>query len=428
MEEKKMKIIYVNQLDRDFFEYKELDEIEVVKKILKDVETNGNKAVKKYTEKFDKIKLKTLEISKEQIKKAYKKVNKDIISALKKAAENIKFFAKKQSNQFKNFETKNGNITLGQKIVPLERVGCYVPGGRYSLPSSALMCVIPGKVAGVKEIIVCSPKIKPVMIVAADIAGTDRIFSIGGIQAIGAMAYGTETVPKVDKIVGPGNKYVTAAKKEVYGTVGIDFIAGPSEVLIIADETGSPEFIAADLLAQAEHDSNAEPNLITTSKKLAEEVNKQLKIQLAKLKTKEIARLSLNNGRIIIVNNLDEAIKIANKKASEHLELQVKNPSLLMEKLRNYGSLSIGKYSAEVFGDYCSGTNHILPTNRAARYTGGLSVGNFVKVQTYQKITEKINKKIIKTAIKFAEIEGLDGHKSAVQIRFPKNIYKTKLR
>jgi len=267
-------------------------------------------------------------------------------------------------------------------------------------------------------VIVCSPKIKPITIIAANLAGADRIFNIGGVQAIGAMAFGTESVPKVDKIVGPGNKYVVAAKKEVFGEVGIDFIAGPSEILIIADEGSNAKFIAADLLAQAEHSKDSKVNLITNSKKIAAEVNKELKLQLKKLKTKEIAKVSLKNGRIIIVKNLKkEAVEIANKIAPEHLELQVKNPRSLMKKLKNYGSLFLGKYSAEVFGDYCSGTNHILPTNRAARYTGGLSVKDFLKIVTCQEITQKGANKLSKIASKFAEIEGLDAHKKSAEIR-----------
>jgi|TARA_Y100000294_G_scaffold171440_1_gene184885 histidinol dehydrogenase len=417
MEAKKMKIINYTELDENFYAYAETEELEVVKEILQDVKKNGDKAVLKYTEKFDKQKLKNLELSKEQIKAAYERVDKKTLFLLKKAAENIRFFAEKQLEQFKNFETEKNSMILGQKVIPLRRVGCYVPGGRYPLPSSALMSVIPAKVAGVKEVIVCSPKITPVTIVAADIAGADRIFCIGGIQAIGAMAYGTESVPQVDKIVGPGNKYVTAAKKEVYGIVGIDFIAGPSEVLIIADETGNPEFIAADLLAQAEHDPNARADLITTSKELAKNVNEQIKIQLAKLKTKEVAELALKNGRIVIADNLDVAVSTANRRAPEHLEIQMKNPEEIIEKLCNYGSLFIGENTAEVFGDYCSGTNHVLPTNGAARYTGGLSVKDFVKIVTFQRFKGKIPKEMIQVASGLAEIEGLDAHRNAVDIR-----------
>jgi histidinol dehydrogenase len=417
MEEKKMKIINYNGLDENFYAYAETEELEAVKEILQDVKNNGDKAVLKYTEKFDKQNLKSLELSKEQINAAYEKVDEKTLSLLKKAAENIRFFAEKQFEQLKNFETEKNSMILGQKVIPLERVGCYVPGGRYPLPSSALMSIIPAKVVGVKEVIVCSPKITPVTIVAADIAGADRIFCIGGIQAIGAMAYGTESVPQVDKIVGPGNKYVTAAKKEVYGIVGIDFIAGPSEVLIIADETGNPECIAADLLAQAEHDPNARADLITTSKELAEKVNEQIKIQLAKLKTKEVAELALKNGRIIIADNLEIAVNISNRRAPEHLEIQVKNPEKNIGKLCNYGSLFIGENTAEVFGDYCSGINHVLPTNGAARYTGGLSVKDFVKIVTFQKFTEKIPKEMIQVASGLAKIEGLDGHRNAANIR-----------
>lgn len=421
-----MKIINYKIINKKFFEELEFKEIPIVKKILNDVRKYGDKAIKKYTGKYDKVKLKKLEISNKEIQEVYKQVDRESIQAIKKAAENIEFFTKKQMSCFKNFETEKNGVVLGQKIIPIERVGCYVPGGRYPLPSSALMSIIPAKVAGVKEITVCSPKIKPITIVAADIAGADRIFNIGGVQAIGAMAYGTESVPKVDKIVGPGNKYVTAAKKEVYGVVGIDFIAGPSEALIIADETADVEFIAADLLAQAEHDPNSKIGLITNSRKLAEKVNTQLKVQLSNLKTKNIAKLSLENGMIIIVKNLEESIKIANKKAPEHLEFQVKNPKWLIKKLRNYGSLFIGNYSAEVFGDYCSGTNHILPTNGAAKYTGGLSVKDFVKIVTYQKIEKKAIKNLVKITSKLAGLEGLDAHKKSAEIRISK-LFKQKL-
>jgi histidinol dehydrogenase len=417
MEEEKMKIINSNEIDESFYSNVEAEELKIVNQILKDVKTDGDKAILKYTEKFDRQKLKTLEISKEQINSAYKEVDTEDLSMLKKAADNIRFFAEKQIKQYKNFETINNDIILGQKIIPLGIVGCYVPGGRYPLPSSALMSIIPAKVAGVKEVIVCSPNITAITIVAANLAGADRIFRIGGIQAIGAMAYGTNSVPKVDKIVGPGNKYVAAAKKEVYGVVGIDFIAGPSEVLIIADKGGNPEFIAADLLAQAEHDPNARADLITTSKELAIRVNEQIKVQLAKLQNKNVIKLALQNGRIIIVNSLDMAIEIANRKAPEHLEMQVNKPEQIVNNLLNYGSLFIGENTAEVFGDYCSGTNHVLPTNGAARYTGGLSVKDFVKVVTYQQFKGQVPKEMIQVASSIAEIEGLSAHKNAAIMR-----------
>lgn len=412
-----LKIVNYKDIDEEFFERRELKEIKIVKRILKDVKEKGDEAVKKYTEKFDGVKLESLEVSKLEVKRSYKFVDGETMNALKQAAENIRFFAKKQMAQLKDFEVKRKGITLGQKIIPLERVGCYVPGGRYPLPSSALMSVIPARVAGVKEVIVCSPKIAPITIVAADLAGADRIFNIGGAQAIGAMAYGTETIPKVDKIVGPGNRYVIAAKKEVYGLVGIDFIAGPSEILIIADETADPKLIAADLLAQAEHDPNAKPNLVTTSKAIGEQVNEELKVKLAELRTSPIVKLALRNGRIIIVEDLNQAAEVSNRIAPEHLELHVRRPREVVRNLRNYGALFIGKYSAEVLGDYCSGINHILPTNGAARYTGGLSVRDFVKILTYQKISKEGAARLVKVAARLAEIEGLDAHKKAVEAR-----------
>ena len=403
----------VDKVPKGFYDFKEIEEIDVVKEILTKVKNDGDSSVAFYTKKFDNLDLKCFEITKKEIDEAYKLVDKETITAIKKAAKRIEAFARKQMQCFKDFSCTENGITLGQRIISLEKVGCYVPGGRYPLPSTALMTVIPAKVVGVKEIIVCSPKIKTETIVAADIAGASRIFNIGGIQAIGAMAFGTETIPKVDKIVGPGNKYVTSAKKEVYGVVGIDFLAGPSEIMIIADKNANAKFIAADLLAQAEHDPNAIVDLITISRKLAEEVNKELEKQLSVLKTKEIAEKALENGFIVIVDTLKICCEIANKKAPEHLELQIKNPEALMSKLRNYGSLFIGENTAEVFGDYCSGINHTLPTNGAARYTAGLSVKDFVKIATFQEIDEDGKEELIPIASKLAEIEGLDAHRKA---------------
>ena len=390
---------------------------DIVNKIIADIEKNGDKAISRYTLKFDKIKIKRFLVSKKEIKKAYKEIDKGTLIALKKAARNIRRFAEKQLKCFRNFKYNQKGMILGQRIVPIERIGCYVPGGNYPLPSSALMSVIPAKTAGCKEIIVCSPKIKPATIVAANLAGADKIFRIGGIQAIAAMAQGTEQIPKVDKIVGPGNIYVNLAKKEIFGKAGIDFIAGPSEVMIIADDSANPEFIAADMLAQAEHDINAIPILVTTSKSIAKETKIELKKQLSKLKTKEIAEKALKNGEIIVVKNIGEAVKIANEKAPEHLGLQIKNAEKYISQCLNYGSLFLGNYSAEVFGDYCSGPNHILPTAGAARYSGGLSARDFIKINTYQKITKKGAKKLAQTASKLAEVEGLYAHKNASDIR-----------
>lgn len=412
-----IKMVSSKELEDSFFQYVETGEEEIVKQILQEVKEKGDTAVRFYTNKFDELNLTCFEINKKQILEAYKQVDKETIEAIEQAAERIRNFAQAQRNQLNNFEIKNKGLVLGQKVVPLQSVGCYVPGGRYPLPSSALMTIIPAKVAGVKEIIVCSPKIQPVTIVAAYIAGATRIFNVGGVQAIGAMTYGTKTIPKVDKIVGPGNRFVTAAKKQVYGQVGIDFLAGPSEVMIIADETGNPAYIAADLLAQAEHDPNARADLITTSKKLAEQVQVEVARQLETLKTKDTAVLALQNSFIVFVEDLNEAVDIANKKAPEHLELQVKDPRLLSEKLVNYGSLFIGKYAAEVFGDYTSGTNHTLPTNGASKYTGGLSVRDFVKLLTYQEMDKESAQMLLPVAIQLATVEGLDAHRRAAEIR-----------
>ena len=391
--------------------------MKTVNNIIEDVKQNGDKAVKRYTEIFDKTKIKNLEVNKIEIKEAYKKIDKKTLRIIKSAAANIKKFAKEQFNQFKNFEYTKDGITIGQRIIPIEKVGVYIPGGRYPLPSTALMCIIPAKIVGVKNIIICSPKIKPETIVASHFAGADLIFRVGGVQAIAAMAYGTETIPRVDKIFGPGNTYVTQAKKEIYGDCGIDFLAGPSEILIIADKWANPVFIAADLLAQAEHDVNAKLIFITDTSKLIKKVKKELKIQLNKIATKKIAEESLKKKKIIKVKNLEEAIKKANKLAPEHLMLQIKNPKRFFKKLKNYGSLFLGDYSAVVFGDYCSGTNHVLPADKASRYTGGLSVRDFIKIQTYQYITKVGAKKLGKTAIDFASIEGLDAHRKSARVR-----------
>ncbi len=391
--------------------------MKIVNRIIEDVKTKGDSAVSYYTKRFDKIDLNSFLVTKQEIKLAYKRVDKETIKALKFAKKNIEFFAKQQLKQFKNFEVKKNGIVLGQRVVPIERVGVYIPGGNYPLPSTALMCIIPAKLAGVKEIIACSPKIKPETIVAADISGADKIFNIGGIQAIAALAYGTKQIPKVDKIVGPGNIYVTAAKKAVYGDCGIDFLAGPSEVMIIADKTANFKFVAIDLLAQLEHDINAKAFLMTNSKILIKNVQNEIKNLMLELSTRDIIKKSISNFKIKFVKDIDKAIGFANKIAPEHLELLVKNPENYLNKLTNYGSLFLGEFSAEAFGDYCSGTNHVLPTNGGARFTSGLSVKDFVKLQTYQSIGRKQVKKLTKSAIKLAQIEGLEAHKTSVKMR-----------
>jgi len=392
--------------------------MKTVKYVIEEVRRNGDKAVRKYTAIFDKVELKDFKVSKREIREAYREAGRETVETIRKAATNIRRFAKTQLKNFQDFEYTENGVTVGQKIIPLERIGVYVPGGRYPLPSTALMCIIPAKVAGVREIIVCSPKIKPVTIVAVDLSGADLIFKIGGVQAIAAMAYGTETIPKVDKIVGPGNIYVTTAKKEVFGDCGIDLLAGPSEILIIADNYANPKFVAADLLAQAEHDVNTKIFFVTNSKNLIKKVNDELKIQIKKLETKNIIKEAFKNKKVILVKNLEEAIKIANQIAPEHLALQVKNPKKYLNQLKNYGSLFLNSYSAVAFGDYCSGPNHVLPTDGTSRFTGGLSVKDFIKIQTYQYITKRGAKKLASIAKELASFEGLDAHKKSVEIRF----------
>ncbi|VVB56953.1 Histidinol dehydrogenase [uncultured archaeon] len=413
-----MKRVEYSKLEASFFQYARLDEMPSVRAMLEDVRKNGDKAVRKYAIQFDGLEEnEPFELTREQIRSAYAQVEPATLEALKTAARRIRSFAQKQMDSMKEFESEEEGLMLGQKIVPLGRVGCYVPGGRYPLPSTALMTAIPAKVAGVKEVIVCSPKIKAATIVAADLAGADRIFNLGGVQAVGAMAYGTASVPRVDKIVGPGNQYVTAAKKNVYGEVGIDFIAGPSEVMVVADETADAAFVAADMLAQAEHDTAARADLITDSKALAEKVAAELQRQLSVLPTREVAEKALQNGCIVLVDSMEQAVEIADRRAPEHLELQGKKAEKLALQFSNYGSLFIGPWCAEVFGDYCSGTNHTLPTNGAARYTGGLSVKDYVKVLTYQKAGEKGAKKLAPVASELARVEGLFGHKNAADVR-----------
>lgn len=411
-----MQIINYKDLKEDFYNYKEFEAISAVDEIILDVKNNGDEAVLKYCEKFD-GKINSLEVSEEEKEKAFQNVSKEVIEAIKVSIENVKTFAQAQLNSIKEFEIENNGMKLGQKVIPLERTGAYVPGGNYPLPSSAVMSCVPAKVAGVKEVIMCSPKIQDVTIVAGVLAGADRIFRVGGVQAIAAMAYGTETIPKVDKITGPGNKYVTFAKKQVFGVCGIDFLAGPSEVMIIADNSAKPEFIAADFLAQCEHDADASGILVTTDKNLAEKVEEKINEFLTTLKTNEIAKKALNNSYIILVENLEEAIEIANKKAPEHLELMTKNNEFLKENLTCYGSLFVGDYAAEALGDYCSGTNHILPTNKVARYSAGLSIFDFIKILTYQNALDGKTKNITKTASILANTEGLLAHKLACDVR-----------
>lgn len=412
-----MRIISFEEIDDKFYSYTEYQEIDSVKEIIHQVKLHKDKALINISAKYGEN-ISQIELSKEEIECSISEIDEDTRYAYKKAIKNVKDFAEKQYKCIKELDYQLNETTLGHKIIPLQRIGTYVPGGNYPLPSSAIMTIVPARVAGVKEVIMCSPKIKTETIAAAAMAGVDRIFRVGGAQAVAAMAYGTETVPPVDKIVGPGNKYVTMAKREVYGVCGIDFLAGPSEIMVVADETARADFVAADLLSQAEHDADASSVLITTSEKFAQQTLKELYRQLDTLSTKEIAKKALENSCIIVVDSIDQAAYVANKKAPEHLQLCFENADKLFNGFRNYGSLFIGNYSAEVFGDYCSGTNHVLPTNGIARYNGGLSVFDFVKVQTYQIISRQYAQdSLINVASRIASIEGLEAHKNSATIR-----------
>lgn len=422
-----MKVIKYNEIEEDFFKYKEIEEIKVLRKIIEEVKKSGDKALKKYTKQFDNVELDQIKISGIEIENAYKKATKEEINAIEKASENIKIFAQKQKEQFKNFEfeIKKGVFT-GQIIKPIKRVGIYVPGGNFPLVSTLLMCGIPAQVAGVSEIAICSPptcegSIHPLILSIAHTLKITEIYKLGGAQAIAALAYGTETVKNVDKIVGPGNKYVQFAKKEVIGNVGVDFIAGQTEIMIIADEIAEAKIIASDLLSQAEHDVDALPILATTSERLAKSVLKEIDEQLNTLRTKEIAEQSITKkGMIILLNDIGDGIELANRRGPEHLEVQIKEAEKYKDKLHNYGSLFIGKYSAEALGDFSSGLNHTLPTNTTSRYTGGLSVKDFLKIQTTLEVTEDGLKEIGPSAEKLAEIEGLHAHGESIRIRYNK--------
>lgn len=412
-----MKFINYQELEPSFFDYKEYKETDVVKPLINKVREGGDKAIIDISKQFGE-KISAIELTSVEIADAMSRVPDETIKVLKKAIKNVRNFALQQFDCLKELEYTQKGVTLGHKIIPLQRVGAYVPGGNYPLPSSAIMNTIPAKVAGVEEVILCSPKIHDVTIAAAKLCEVDRIFRIGGAQAIAGMAYGTETIPMVDKIVGPGNKYVTQAKKEVYGKCGIDFIAGPSEIMIIADDTSNPKYVAADLLSQAEHDPDASCILVSISDKFSQRAYEELKKQLDVLPTKEITSQALENSFIIEVESLDQAVSIANKKAPEHLEICFNNADKYIDAFLNYGSLFVGNYAAEVFGDYCSGTNHVLPTNGVARYNGGLSVFDFIKIQTYQIVTEEAAKNsLIPIASHIANIEGLMAHKNAADIR-----------
>ncbi|WP_461207499.1 histidinol dehydrogenase [Clostridium sp. DL1XJH146] len=399
--------------------------IEAVDSILLDIKNYGDEAVIKYTRKFDSkiINKDSLKVTKEEIEEAYELCEDDFIDALNVAKENIKFFHEKQKRNSWMVNKENG-VILGQKIIPLDKVGIYVPGGTASYPSSVLMNAMPAKIAGVNKIIMVTPpssngKINYNILVAADIAGVDEIYKVGGAQGVGALAYGTETIPKVDKIVGPGNIYVAMAKRSVYGYVDIDMIAGPSEILIIADETGDPAYIAADLMSQAEHDELASSILVTTSIELAGKVKEELEIQVKTLSRENIIRKSLKDyGAILTVDSIEDAVKVSNEIAPEHLEVMIKEPFNILGDITNAGSIFLGKYAPEPLGDYAAGPNHVLPTSGTAKFFSALSVDDYVKKSSYTYYTEKALGDIKDTVIKIAETEGLTAHANSIKVRF----------
>jgi len=395
-----------------------------VREIIEAVRKEGDKAVLRCTEKFDNTSLtqQRLRVAQNEVKTAYEKLKKSQIAALKKAAINIARFHEEQIEDFWSLNVTRG-VTLGQVTRPLSSVGIYAPGGRAAYPSSVLMCTIPAKVAGVKRIIVCSPPrangdVNPALLVAADIAGATDFYRIGGAQAIAAMAYGTETVPKVDKIVGPGNIFVIAAKMQVSRDVAIDLPAGPSEILIIADDTANPSVIASNLLAQAEHDPNVWTILLTTSERLAFAVEKKVKTQLKLLSRKKIAKSSIQKrGFIVIVNDLYDAVNYANMIAPEHLQILTNTPSKVLDRVQNAGAVFLGEYSLVAFGDYSAGMNHVLPTGGYARIYSGLSARDFVKTISFLKCSEEGYLNLKKTTITLAKLEGFNGHAKSVSMR-----------
>lgn len=414
-------------LSQEFYKTIEYENNPDIDAIIADVKTRGDSALIDISNKFNDGAFSSADdflVTQDEIKEAYNKVDKEFIHQIKIAKKNVEEFAKKQLGTLSEFSLKKSKSELGQKIIPLERILAYVPGGNYPLPSSCIMTTVPAKVAGVKEVILTSPRIKPETIVAADIAGADKIYRLGGAQAISAFAYGTESIKQVDKIVGPGNRFVTYAKKSVYGTVDIDFLAGPSEVLIIADGSADPLLVASDMLAQCEHDKDARAYLICNSKDFADKVKEIAYAILSNLETSDIAKISYMNSFAVVDEGLFNACEISNKRAPEHLELVVADENKFLNKLTNYGSLFIGSWCAEVFGDYVSGTNHVLPTNSSAKYTGGLSVFDFIKILTYQKIGEDYARELAKTASYIAGKEGLYAHKAASDFRLNKKKVK----
>lgn len=425
LNEQTKKNLLEDLLKRSPNQYREYEER--VGKILADVREEKDEALFRYTEQFDHVRLNAgnIRVTEQEIEEAYEKADARLLEVIRKAYANIKSYHEKQK-QYSWFDSKPDGTILGQKITPLSRVGVYVPGGKAVYPSSVLMNVIPAKIAGVEEIVMVTPpgkdgKVNPNTLIAAREAGADRIFKAGGAQAVAALAYGTESVPKVDKIVGPGNIYVALAKKAVYGNVSIDSVAGPSEILVIADETANPKYVAADLLSQAEHDELASAICVTTSRKIAEQVSAEAERFLEKLSRAEIIRKSLDHyGYILIASSMDEAVEAANEIASEHLEILTKNPFDIMTKIRNAGAIFLGEYASEPLGDYFAGPNHILPTNGTAKFFSPLSVDDFIKKSSIISYSEEALRAVHEDIAYFAEAEQLTAHANSVRVRFEK--------
>jgi len=406
-----------------------LDSFErAVAEIIENVRKNGDAALFEYTCRFDcpDISGANVLVTEDELREAYDRIPDELVGVIRRSRDSIRAFHERQKTNSWFTTTEDGTF-LGQKVIPMQRAGVYVPGGKAFYPSSVLMNIVPAKVAGVDEIIMVTPPAKdgtinPAVLVAAHEAGADRIFKVGGAQAIAALAFGTESIPKVDKITGPGNIYVALAKKAVYGNVSIDSIAGPSEILVIADETADPRYTAADLLSQAEHDEMASATLITTSEELAEQVNREIGLFLEKLERRPIIEKSLENfGHIFIASSMDEAIDAANLIASEHLEILTRDPMLVMTKIRNAGAIFMGEHSSEPLGDYFAGPNHVLPTNGTARFFSPLSVDDFIKKSSVIYYSREALEAVSKDIEAFAESEGLTAHRNSIAVRFEKD-------
>jgi histidinol dehydrogenase len=399
------------------------DVAKTVSAVLSDVRIKGDAAVREYTLKFDKVELSDFEVSEEEFERALSCIDPKLLDHLKSAAANIRAFHEAQLPEATWFMELKPGIVLGQKATPLESVGAYAPGGRASYPSTVLMTVIPARVAGVEKVIVCTPprsdgSVHPLTLAAAKVAGADKVFKLGGVQAIGAMAYGTETVPKVDKIVGPGNVFVTSAKMQIRDVAEIDFPAGPSEVLIIADESSDATMVASDIIAQAEHDPSSVSIFVTPSETLAEAVKKEVHIQAEQTARNTIVKTSLENAAILITDSLEQCIDFSNKFAPEHLQIMVSDSDFVLDRIKNAGSIFVGNYAPVPVGDYASGTNHVLPTAGYAKIYSGLNINHFIKYSSIQKITKSGLESLKETIISLAEEEGLQAHADAIRTRF----------